>query len=186
MTTMLTQRSTIFPRTTSERPISFDPRLPELRTGVNGALECKNSALQSTRAEHPEWVAVTPVRCFPWSEATRFVSLRDANNRELALIEQVHDLAPTGRQAMLDALRIAGFLLEVTSVVSVEEDFEIRAWKVVTACGPRSFQTERDNWPQSAPGGGHMIQDVAGDVFFIPPIGTLDARSQKLLWPYVD
>jgi len=186
MTSISTQQTSP-PLATSDRPICYDAPQPELRIGANGALELrKSSVLSSPRSEISEWVSVTPVRCFPWSDATQFVSLRDAGNLELALVERVQELPPTSRKALLDALRHAGFLLEVTSVVSVEEDFEIRAWKVITTCGARSFQTERDSWPHAAPGGGHMIADVAGDVFFIPPIGMLDARSRKLLWPYVD
>jgi hypothetical protein len=36
------------------------------------------------------------------------------------------------------------------------------------------------------PGGGLLIRDVAGDLFFIADPRTLDRRSQKLLWAYID
>jgi hypothetical protein len=167
--------------------ITYDLPQPELRLANDGTLELrKGTRPVELGLEHSEWVPVNPVRCFPWSDATRFISLRDLDNHELFLVEQLGTLAQASQGALCRALHVAGFLLEVTSVVSIEEDFEIRAWKVATACGLRSFQTERDTWPHAAPGGGHMIQDVAGDVYLIPPLGTLDPRSQELLWPYVD
>lgn len=182
-----THRRSLAPLQGSDPPITYDTPQPELRFGTNGVLEvCKSTHNDGARSTATQWVAVTPVRCFPWSDSTCFISLRDAENNELWLVEQLNDLATSSQHALLDALQIVGFLLEVKSVVSIEEDFEIRAWKVITTCGPRSFQTERDSWPSAAPGGGHMIQDVAGDVFFIPPLNALDPNTQKLLWPYVD
>jgi hypothetical protein len=31
-----------------------------------------------------------------------------------------------------------------------------------------------------------LLQDVAGDLFRIPPGDRLDAKSRKLLWAFVD
>ncbi len=151
--------------------------LPRLRLRQDGRLQLCSGDEQ--------WVDVTPVRCFPWSEAGRFISLRDEANTELSLIDDAETLEPDTRAALLRALEVSGFFLEIVEVDSIEEDFEIRVWKVKTRRGPRSFQTELDAWPYPSPGGGHLISDVAGDVFFIPPLPTLDEASQKQLWPYV-
>lgn len=179
-------RRKLAPSNELDTSITTDQPHTELRLGANGTLELRKQSHDVPRSNDTAWVPVTPVRCFPWSDATRFISLRDASNHELLLVEHLEDLATASQEALIGALRVTGFLLELKSVISIEEDFEIRAWKVITGCGPRSFQTERDSWPHAAPGGGHMIQDVAGDVFYIPPLRTLDPKSQKLLWPYVD
>ncbi len=148
-----------------------------LRFGASGHLELRRGN---------DWVRVDAVRCFPWSQASRYISLRDFEGRELCLVVDSGTLEAASRWALYQALKVAGFRLEVTAVLSIEDDFEMRVWKVRTRGGERSFQTELDVWPQAAPGGGHVIEDIAGDVFFIPPLQSLDARSRKRLWPYVE
>jgi hypothetical protein len=68
----------------------------------------------------------------------------------------------------------------------VEEDFELRCFKVETPQGPRAFQTALDAWPRETPDGGLLIEDVAGDVFRIEDPATLDPRSRELVWELVD
>ena len=130
--------------------------------------------------------AVTVRRCFPWSEPGRFISLRDEHNEEVALIRDPEELEPQSRRALEEALAAAGFVLQVTKVVSVREEIEIRDWKVETAQGPRRFQTRLDDWPRSLPGGGVLIRDVAGDLYLVAAPDQLDRNSRELLWAFVD
>lgn len=125
-------------------------------------------------------------RCFPWSEPGRFVSLRDADEREVALVTDPSGLDEASRQALERALVEAGFVLEVERIVDVDEEVEIRSWSVETRQGPRSFQTRLDDWPREVPGGGFLIRDVAGDLYFIADPEALDAHSRTLLWAYVE
>ncbi|MEN8184926.1 MAG: DUF1854 domain-containing protein, partial [Myxococcota bacterium] len=112
-----------------------------------------------------EAIAVTPLRCFPWSAPMRCLSLRDDEQQEVALVWDPADLDPESRGALEEALVQAGFVLDVTRVDEVEEDFEIRSWKVHTRQGARSFQTALDAWPREAPTGGLLLEDVAGDLY---------------------
>ena len=50
----------------------------------------------------------------------------------------------------------------------------------------RSFQTALDAWPRDTPTGGILIEDVAGDLFRLPPLAELDPKSQKKVWAFVD
>jgi glycine/D-amino acid oxidase-like deaminating enzyme len=84
------------------------------------------------------------------------------------------------------ALVEAGFVLEVTAIEAIEEDFEVRRWSVKTRQGPRRFQTALDAWPRPASDSGILIEDVAGDLFRVPPVDELDPRSRKLIWAFVD
>lgn len=133
-----------------------------------------------------EECAVRVRRLFPWSETDRHVSLRDASNREFALVGPDDPLDRDSRRALDAAVDSAGFVLEVTRVVSVEEEVEIRVWAVDSVQGPRTFQTPLDEWPRGMPAGGLMIRDVAGDLYMIPDPAALDARSRALLWAFVD
>ena len=124
--------------------------------------------------------------CFPWSEPTRYVSLRDYDEEEIAFVRDLAELDPASRRALELGLVEAGFVLEVVRIDSIEEEIEIRAWRVQTRQGPRSFQTARDEWPREMPGGGLLVGDVAGDLFYVPDPSKLDTRSRDLLWAYAD
>lgn len=130
--------------------------------------------------------AVVVRRCFPWSEPGRYVSLCDDDNHEVALVADPGDLDEVSRLALEEALAEAGFLFEVTGVIEVEEEVEIRHWRVETSQGSRTFQTRLDDWPRALPGGGFLLRDVAGDLYRIPEAETLDRESAKLLWAFVD
>jgi hypothetical protein len=132
------------------------------------------------------WAPVRLRQCFPWSEPGRHVSLRDDGDEEVALVEDPAALPPESRRALERALAEAGFVLEVTRVLSIEEEVEIRQWTVETKHGKRSFQTHLDDWPRTLPMGGLLIRDVAGDLYRLPAPQTLDGRSQELLWAFVD
>lgn len=129
---------------------------------------------------------VTARRLFPWSQGDTHVSLRDENNREVALVGPETALDAASQRALTSAAAAAGFVLEVTAVQSVEEEVEIRTWSVETRQGPRSFQTHLDDWPRSVPGGGLLVRDVAGDLYLIADPASMDQRSRELLWAYTD
>ena len=157
--------------------LSADPPTPSLTMGADGRLRVELSG----RA-----VSVVVRRCFPWSEPARYVSLRDDENVEVALIDDPARLDAQSRQVLEAALAAAGFLLEVTRVMSVEEEIEIRHWQVDTRQGQRTFQTRLDDWPRILPGGGVLIRDVSGDLYHIPAPETLDRKSRELMYSFVD
>jgi len=133
-------------------------------------------------AERAVWVR----RCFPWSEPGRFLSLRDDDEEEFALVRDVAELAPASRQVLEEALVAAGFVFEVTRVVAIEEEIEIRHWQVETRQGPRTFQTRLDDWPRHLPHGGLLVRDVSGDLYHLADPQALDRKSRALLWAFVD
>ncbi|HMA39096.1 MAG TPA: DUF1854 domain-containing protein [Gemmatimonadales bacterium] len=153
-----------------------------------------NTALSlERRADGQLWAAragveraVTVRRCFPWSEPGRFVSLRDHEDEEFALVADAATLDRASRQALEEALVEAGFVLQVTQVLEIEEEVEIRRWHVHTRQGPRRFVTRLDDWPRALPGGGLLLRDVAGDLYHLGDPAAMDRESRELLWAFVD
>jgi hypothetical protein len=131
-------------------------------------------------------VGVRVRQCFPWSEPHRHISLRDDEEQEVAFIDDPALLEPESQRALEHSLAVAGFVLEVTRVVDIDEEVEIRQWTVDTIHGTRSFQTHLDDWPRVLPGGGLLIRDVAGDLYRLPDPRELDRKSRELLWAFVD
>jgi hypothetical protein len=137
--------------------------------------------LRSSGREEP----VRVHRCFPWSEPGRFISLRNAENKEVAMVSDLRKLSPGSREALEAALLEAGFVLRIRQILRVDEEVEIRTWQVVTEQGPRSFQTKLDDWPVEVPGGGIVIRDVSGDLYHVPDPEGMDERSRGWLWAFV-
>ena len=132
---------------------------------------------------------VTPVkasRCFPWTEPARYISLRDERGNEVGLVKDPATLDDASRHALERALAEADFILVVESIESVEEEFEIRRWSVVTRQGERRFQTRRDEWPWQTSDGGFLIRDVAGDLYRVEDPEALDERSRRLFCAFTD
>ena len=154
-----------------------DDRELVLRMGADGRLRATLNGKS---------VSVRLRQCFPWSEPHRHLSLRDDDEREVAFVEDPALLEPESRRALEDALAVAGFVLEVTRVVDIDEEVEIRQWTVETVHGSRSFQTHLDDWPRVLPGGALLIRDVAGDLYRLPEPRELDKKSRELLWAFVD
>ena len=162
-------------------------REPEEGTTPAGELHLERRAdgqLWAVRgdSERAVWVR----RCFPWSEPARFVSLRDDEEREVALVRDPAELDPASRRVLEEAMAAAGFVFEVTRVTAIEEEVEIRHWRVDTRQGTRSFQTRLDAWPRVLPHGGLLIRDVAGDLYHVRDPAGLDKQSRALLWAFVD
>ena len=132
--------------------------------------------------ERPVWVR----RCFPWSEPGQFISLRNDDDEELALVGDVAELDEASRRVLEQALADAGFVFELTGVLGIDEEVEIRHWRVTTRQGERSFQTRLDDWPRELPRGGLLIRDLSGDLYHLPDPALLDKNSRKLLWAFVD
>lgn len=125
-------------------------------------------------------------QCFPWSEPGLHLSLRDDEDREVAIIDDPALLAPECQRALEQALAEAGFVLDVVRVLDIEEEVEIRQWTVETRQGPRTFQTHLDDWPRVLPAGGLLIRDVAGDLYRLAAPNAMDRKSKELLWAFVD
>jgi len=131
-------------------------------------------------------VAVEVVRCFPWAEPERFLSLRDGEGNERAFIDHLGELSFESRQALQAGLLRSGFVLDVVRVLAVEEDFELRSFSVESVQGPRLFQTALDAWPRRIESGGVVIEDVYGDLYRIAEPHRLDERSLSLMRAFID
>src|SRR6476469_2049613 len=163
--------------TTELRELDESPTGVVLRTAADGRLHVVVDG---------RCVAVRLRQCFPWSEPGLHLSLRNDEDREVAIVDDPEDLDDESRRAIEHAIAEAGFVLEVTRVLDIEEEVEIRQWTVETRQGPRSFQTHLDDWPRVLPNGGLLIRDVAGDLYRPATPAQMDKKSRELLWAFVD
>ncbi len=141
-----------------------------------------NGRLYAYRDEKPIHVAVRP--CFPWSAARRFLSLRDMDFNEVALIEDPDELNDEARHALDAALAEARFTFSIRAIRAIERDFELRIWRVDTEEGLRSFAMQWDDFPEKMSDGSLVLKDLGGDLYRIPEPDSLDRNSARLLWAF--
>lgn len=152
------------------------------------------SELRVTRTEDGRYLAawgdqrciVRIGTCFPWTCPGAFVSLRNEDDKEVALIPDLAAVDPESRIVLRRALREAAFAFTITQVRLVRKEFEIRHWEVTCREGQRSFQTKVDDFPQPLPPRGLLITDVGGDVYVVEDWDRLDKSSRKQLALFID
>src|SRR2546430_5050452 len=118
-----------------------------------------DGSLWATKGDEERPVSVR--RCFPWSEPAHHLSLRDADEEEFALVRDPVELDSRSRAALDMALAVAGFVFEVTRVLEIDEEVEIRHWRGGTQQGPRPLQTRAAGLARPPPPVGGFIPALA-------------------------
>lgn len=157
-------------RNNNDQNLTMEPP-PEIRRDSDGAL-------QLIRKGKPIAVMLRP--CFPWSASTRFISLRENENKEVYL-NRLEDLDDASRRAVEASLAESTFTLEITAIKKIKKEFELLLWTVETKQGALRFQTKLDDWPRNLADGGIIISDLAGDIYYITNPDTLDRKSARLI-----
>ncbi len=134
-----------------------------------------------------QWVEVFIKECFPWHSPGKYLSLRDKDDNEVCLIEDLSSSSITDevRNLIQEELDFSQFVLQISSIDKIEEDVELRRFLVQTEQGERVFQTKLETWPELLDSGEVLIEDLAGDLFRIKNVMELDEKSRKELSPYI-
>ncbi len=136
------------------------------------------------QTEHgPEAVQISP--CFPWTAPGKFLSLRNSEGEELCFLESPEVLDEASRKLLEQEIAQSTGTFLITSIQTLKKEIELRCWEVTTSRGPRSFQTELDEWPRALPDGSFLIEDLFGDLYVISSLDKLDPVSAKLFWPLI-
>ena len=118
-------------------------------------------------------------RAFPWSKPTEFVSVRDAEGKELLLIESLEPV-DVGRRKTIEAwLEGASFIPRIVSVEDVDVRFGYQQWKVRTDRGPAEFRVQEREDIRFLPDGRFRIKDADGTVYEMVSLSQLDEPSRR-------
>ena len=124
-------------------------------------------------------------RAFPWSEPGRFVSVRDAEGKELLLIESLEPLDPGRRKVIEQALADGSFVPRITAVHDVDVSFGYQLWKVRTDRGPAEFRVQEREDIRFLPDGRFRIKDADGTVYEMVSLVDLDEASRRAVEPLI-
>lgn len=130
-------------------------------------------------------IEVNIKKCFPWSHQNKYLSLRNRDDEEVYLLPCIDLLDDQSKKNLLYYLSLSDFMLNIVDILSIDEEVELRNFKVVTTSGERSIQTKLDDWPKVLKNGSVMIQDLCGDTFVIKNLKSLKVAARKLIGTYV-
>jgi len=127
------------------------------------------------------FIGVEPVRAFPISHPTSWISLCDAEGRELIAIESLDELATVDRQLIEDELSLREFIPVIRRIVRVSTDSFPSDWDVTTDRGPAWFTVDNEEDIRHLGPRRVMITDARRLRYQVPEVGALDAHSRRLL-----
>ena len=128
--------------------------------------------------------------CFPVSDSTEFLSVRDATDEtipELGIIEDWSQLQPASRDAVAAELGLHYFVPEITQVFSIKEELGFLYWVVETDKGRKEFVMRNSviHYAREVAPGHWLLIDVNEARYEIPDVAVLDAHSQKLVQQFL-
>ena len=131
-------------------------------------------------------------RCFPLSAEDSDILVRvpdteAARGHEIGMIEDVQQLEPASRQAVLRELSLYYFVPTIERIWSIREEFGFLYWEVETDRGRKDF-IMRDSITSSVrkvSEGRWLIIDINQTRYEVHHFESLDSHSQKLLRRYL-
>jgi hypothetical protein len=136
-------------------------------------------------ADGARYVNVTPVRMFPFSNPSQWLSITSSNGREIVCIEDLSDLSSEVREVIETDLRRREFVPVIERIVRVSSILEPCEWLVDTDRGRTTFVLKSEDDVRRLAANQALILDSAGIRYLVPDIRSLDAASRRVLERYV-
>ncbi len=174
-----------------------DERVSIALTAENTVFTKNPSGLISLKLTQPdgrveEFERVVAVRCFPVTNPTEFVSIREPDSKkkgrgkEIGMIRRMSEM-PKETQALIDEeLYRRYFTPEITKITGMKEKFGYSYWDVETSAGKvtfvlnNPFSNIRVLEDESV-----FINDIDGNCFKITDVAKLDPASFRRLEIYL-
>jgi hypothetical protein len=122
-----------------------------------------------------------PVRAFPLSDPNRFISLCDAQGREVVCVESLDDLAPATRQVLEDELALREFVPVIQRILRISGETSPSDWDVETDRGTARFTLDSEDDVRRLGADRVLITDTQRLRYHVPDLRKLDPASRRLL-----
>ena len=123
-------------------------------------------------------------RCFPFSDPSRYISIREPDNdgREIGLILDLKDLSEETQSILEEQMALRYFTPHILQIRDIKEEYGYSYWEVVTDKGVCRF-TVRMGAGSVYPIGSnrYLVNDLDGNRFEIPDLYRLTPREIKKL-----
>lgn len=122
---------------------------------------------------------VRVARCFPWSLQQEFISIRDKDGKEIALLEGLAGLDEQTRSLIDQELREKFFVPKIRRILRHSAEFGVTTITAQTDRGKVDFQFRDRDDVRMLSNRRLIFRDVDGNVYEIEDFGELDRASQK-------
>jgi hypothetical protein len=130
-------------------------------------------------------VGVVPVRGFPFSAPTEWISFCDEHGHEVFCLPDVSQLDSETRAVLEGELARREFIPVIRQIHSVSAGAEPTDWHVTTDRGETRFSlASEDNIRRMGPAAA-LVTDSHGIRYLIDDLASLDARSRRTLRRYM-
>jgi hypothetical protein len=136
------------------------------------------------RASGEKLAGIVPVRCFPFGDPRRYISLCDEQGCEVESIDTLDELPVPLRTLIERELERRELVPKIARIVSISPGAEPTRWEVETDHGQATFTLHSEDDVRRLEQGA-LIVDDRGLRFHIPDQEALDALSQGLLRRYL-
>ena len=122
---------------------------------------------------------VLPVRLFPLTDPTHWISIISTKGHDLACIEDVDVLPDEVKKLLLDSLANRDFVPVIQSILAIRHAAHGYEWFVTTDRGNTHFCVENDESIQPLGGGNIVVIDHRNTRYLIPDPAALDPASRQ-------
>jgi len=126
----------------------------------------------------------TVARCFPWSLPGEYVSVLDADGKEIALLRTLDDLDDASRGVIERQLATRIFNPRIRRVVEFKHEFGITEITAETDRGTVTFQVRNRHDVRTLSLTRALFRDADGNVYELADLDQLDPTSRKRLEHY--
>jgi hypothetical protein len=132
-------------------------------------------------SEGRRYTGVDPVRAFPITHPNSWVSICDAEGREIMTISSLDDLPVALRVTIEHELATREFIPVIKRIVRVSVDSFPCDWTVETDRGPTRFTLDNEDELRLLGHGRVLITDDRKQRYQIHDVRALDAHSRRVL-----
>jgi hypothetical protein len=127
---------------------------------------------------------VKVARCFPWSLDQGYVSVRDKDGKELALLKDLEGIDPDSRRLIEQELREKVFVPKIRRIKRYSAEFDVIYITADTDRGEVTFQIRDSEDVRALTDRRALFRDVDGNVYEVEDLFALDRTSQKYIEQY--
>ncbi|GAC1474239.1 MAG: DUF1854 domain-containing protein [Isosphaeraceae bacterium] len=150
--------------------------------GENVDLRLDNfGRLEVTTPEGHRHLEVDPIRAFPLSEPSRWISFCDRDGREVFFLRSTEGMSQDSRQILERELSLREFMPRIKRIIRVSNEGTPAEWEVETDRGRVSFTLDSEDDLRHLPPHRVLITDARKLRYQIPDRNKLDGHSRRLL-----
>jgi hypothetical protein len=134
-----------------------------------------------TTADGQQFERIEVVRAFPISDPEHWISLCDAEGRELLCVADLNTLPEPERELIREELSRRDFVPAIRRILRLSANSAPCEWTVETDRGRTKFLLEEEEHVRPLDSERILVQDAHGIRYLIPSRQQLDPTSQRLL-----